>query len=297
MCQFRIALRATEISIADNSMCWVKIEKWNKRHAVAVQRVTTPRLICFWHSSVCVWQRIFQILFRSFVHSFSLITVRYTAPVENIFWKRDAMKPIGQKIVKLLRDMNFDAHPLIIHLFSNGGAYLYQNIDVAVKEMQTPLDVSTKILFPRFNGFVASASLSLSTDLRHNFRFGTRRSPFDGIISGHFTNIRKGSTIQLSHFIVHNIWFGNPLGGRGKCRDVGHENYRNSPLKLIFLLNRQDAFKAVRGAFSTPIETNPYTSLKNLVNYTPQLFLYSDQDKLIPATVRPSSLSHSYDRN
>lgn len=74
-----------------------------------------------------------------------LITVRYTAPVENIFWKRDAMKPIGQKIVKLLYDMNFDSHPLIIHLFSNGGAYLYQNIDLAVKEMQTPLDVRSKI--------------------------------------------------------------------------------------------------------------------------------------------------------
>lgn len=69
--------------------------------------------------------------------------MRYTAPVENIFWKRDAMKPIGQKIVKLLYDMNFDSHPLIIHLFSNGGAYLYQNIDLAVKELETPLDVSS----------------------------------------------------------------------------------------------------------------------------------------------------------
>lgn len=76
--------------------------------------------------------------------TFRLITVRYTAPVENIFWKRDAMKPIGQKIVKLLYDMNLDSHPLIIHLFSNGGAYLYQNIDLAVKELQTPLDVSSE---------------------------------------------------------------------------------------------------------------------------------------------------------
>ena len=71
-----------------------------------------------------------------------MITVRYTAPVENIFWKRDAMKPIGQKIVKLLYDMNFDANPIILHVFSNGGAYLYQHIDLAIKEFQTPLDVS-----------------------------------------------------------------------------------------------------------------------------------------------------------
>lgn len=57
------------------------------------------------------------------------------------------MKPIGQKIVKLLYDMNFDANPIILHVFSNGGAYLYQHIDLAIKEFQTPLDVSL------FDGF------------------------------------------------------------------------------------------------------------------------------------------------
>lgn len=76
---------------------------------------------------------------------YRLITVRYTAPVENIFWKRDAMKPIAQKIVKLLYDMNFEANPIILHVFSNGGAYLYQHIDLAIKEFQTPLDVSAII--------------------------------------------------------------------------------------------------------------------------------------------------------
>lgn len=71
-----------------------------------------------------------------------LITIRYTAPVENIFWKRDAMKPIGQKIVQLMYDMNFETSPVILHVFSNGGAYLYQHLDLAMKEFQTPLDVS-----------------------------------------------------------------------------------------------------------------------------------------------------------
>lgn len=52
------------------------------------------------------------------------------------------MKPIGQKIVKLMLDMNFEANPIIIHVFSNGGAYLYQHIDLAIKEYQIPLDVS-----------------------------------------------------------------------------------------------------------------------------------------------------------
>lgn len=70
-----------------------------------------------------------------------LITVRYTAPVDNIVWKRDALQPIGQKIVKLLYDMSFDTNPIILHVFSNGGAYLYKYIDLATKEFQSPLDV------------------------------------------------------------------------------------------------------------------------------------------------------------
>lgn len=78
---------------------------------------------------------------KIFIECFSLITVRYTAPVENIFWQREGMRPIGQKIVKLLCDMNFDANPIILHVFSNGGVYLYQYIDLAIKEFQTPLDV------------------------------------------------------------------------------------------------------------------------------------------------------------
>ncbi|XP_017840235.1 transmembrane protein 53 isoform X2 [Drosophila busckii] len=70
-----------------------------------------------------------------------LITVRYTAPVDTLFWKRSEMVPIGEKILKLIQDMNFDAHPLIFHIFSNGGAYLYQHINLAVKKHKSPLQV------------------------------------------------------------------------------------------------------------------------------------------------------------
>lgn len=73
---------------------------------------------------------------------FRLITIRYTAPVEYIFWNRDGMKLLGQKIVKLLYDMNFVANPIIVHVFSNGGAYLYQHLDLAMKELQVPLEVN-----------------------------------------------------------------------------------------------------------------------------------------------------------
>lgn len=70
-----------------------------------------------------------------------LITVRYTAPVDTLFWKRSEMIPIGEKILKLIQDMSFDAHPLIFHIFSNGGAYLYQHINLAVRKHKSPLQV------------------------------------------------------------------------------------------------------------------------------------------------------------
>lgn len=70
-----------------------------------------------------------------------LITVRYTAPVETLFWKRTAMKPIGEKILKLIHDMNFDSHPLIFHIFSNGGAYLYQHISLAIRKNKNPIQI------------------------------------------------------------------------------------------------------------------------------------------------------------
>lgn len=125
-----------------------------------------------------------------FVVCYRLITIRYTAPVENIFWKRDAMKPLGQKIVKLMLDMNFDANPIIIHVFSNGGAYLYQHIDLAIKEYQIPLDVSqthvadfclylTVNLTIRLNCFVIfipqqTFFLCVFADLWCNFWFSSR---------------------------------------------------------------------------------------------------------------------------
>ncbi|XP_055541929.1 transmembrane protein 53-B [Wyeomyia smithii] len=70
-----------------------------------------------------------------------LITIRYTAPVNNLFWKRKAMVQIGEKILKLIYDMNFDSHPLIFHVFSNGGAFLYQHIALANRRSKRPVRI------------------------------------------------------------------------------------------------------------------------------------------------------------
>ncbi|CAH0549119.1 unnamed protein product [Brassicogethes aeneus] len=71
-----------------------------------------------------------------------LITLRYTAPVKCLFWKRYQMLKIGEKLVKLLLDLNFDSHPIIIHCFSNGGAFLYQNVSMALDKC--PKDIPVK---------------------------------------------------------------------------------------------------------------------------------------------------------
>lgn len=70
-----------------------------------------------------------------------LITVRYTAPISKLFWQRSDMLLIGDKILKLLCDMNFDNHPVIVHVFSNGGAYLYQHIALAMKRSKQPIQI------------------------------------------------------------------------------------------------------------------------------------------------------------
>jgi hypothetical protein len=70
-----------------------------------------------------------------------LITLRYTAPVKCLFWKRFQMITIGERLVKLLVDLNFENHPIIVHCFSNGGAFLYQNFMLALERSPKPIQV------------------------------------------------------------------------------------------------------------------------------------------------------------
>uniref|UniRef100_A0A1B0AB73 Transmembrane protein 53 n=1 Tax=Glossina pallidipes TaxID=7398 RepID=A0A1B0AB73_GLOPL len=75
-----------------------------------------------------------------------LMTLRYTAPVDTLFWRRSEMVPIGEKILKLVQDMNMHRHPIILHIFSNGGAYLYQHISLATRRNKTPLKIRGMII-------------------------------------------------------------------------------------------------------------------------------------------------------
>lgn len=84
---------------------------------------------------------------------------------------------IGEKILKLMYDMNFEGHPLIFHIFSNGGAYLYQHISLAMRQHGMPLQTRGMIIDSapgerRFLGLFRAVSAIYSRD-RKKFRFVT----------------------------------------------------------------------------------------------------------------------------
>ncbi|CAK9825404.1 Transmembrane protein 53 [Anthophora retusa] len=69
------------------------------------------------------------------------ITLRYTAPVKCLFWQRDKLPNIGKRLIKVIKSKNLDQHPIFFHVFSNGGAFLYQHVSLAMQKDYTPLKV------------------------------------------------------------------------------------------------------------------------------------------------------------
>lgn len=51
------------------------------------------------------------------------------------------MKLLGEKVLKLIFDMKFDSHPIFFHIFSNGGAFTYQHIVLALAKSHRHLQV------------------------------------------------------------------------------------------------------------------------------------------------------------
>ncbi|XP_076623067.1 transmembrane protein 53 [Colletes latitarsis] len=71
----------------------------------------------------------------------SCITLRYTAPVECLFWRRDKMPYIGKRLIQVITDKSLDQHPIFFHIFSNGGAFLYQHVSLAMQQASKPIKV------------------------------------------------------------------------------------------------------------------------------------------------------------
>lgn len=70
-----------------------------------------------------------------------LITLRYITPSKTLLYNQSRMPRIGEKLVQLLFDLNFENHPIIVHCFSNGGAFTYQVFSEALKNSSRPLPV------------------------------------------------------------------------------------------------------------------------------------------------------------
>ncbi|XP_046415115.1 transmembrane protein 53 [Neodiprion virginianus] len=112
----------------------------------------------------------------------SCVTLRYTAPVECLFWKRYRMRDIGRRLVQVIADMNLHEHPIFFHVFSNGGAFLYQHVSFAMQQLETPLKVKG-VIFDSAPGERRISSL---------FR------AISAILGGHpFTNIPMSFVITI----------------------------------------------------------------------------------------------------
>ncbi|XP_058804042.1 transmembrane protein 53 isoform X2 [Phymastichus coffea] len=71
----------------------------------------------------------------------SCITLRCTAPVEYLFWRRDRLPRISKKLIQVITEKCSAEHPVFFHVFSNGGAIFYQHISYAMQQAGSPLKV------------------------------------------------------------------------------------------------------------------------------------------------------------
>ena len=51
------------------------------------------------------------------------------------------MPYIGKRLVQVIMDKNLGEHPIFFHIFSNGGAFLYEYVSVAMQKAGSPFQV------------------------------------------------------------------------------------------------------------------------------------------------------------
>lgn len=49
------------------------------------------------------------------------------------------MPYIGKRLIQVITDKSLDQYPIFFHVFSNGGAFLYQHVSLAMQQANTPL--------------------------------------------------------------------------------------------------------------------------------------------------------------
>ncbi|XP_045159983.2 transmembrane protein 53-like [Mercenaria mercenaria] len=56
------------------------------------------------------------------------ITIRYTSPRDTAFFKVEQLKDTACKLLDLLEDYSITENPILFHIFSNNGSFVYANI-------------------------------------------------------------------------------------------------------------------------------------------------------------------------
>jgi hypothetical protein len=56
------------------------------------------------------------------------------------------MHQLGRRLVELITDMSLEEHPIFFHVFSNGGAFLYQHVSQAMQMCSKPLKVHKEVV-------------------------------------------------------------------------------------------------------------------------------------------------------
>ncbi|XP_050302237.1 transmembrane protein 53 isoform X2 [Anthonomus grandis grandis] len=148
-----------------------------------------------------------------------LITLRYTAPVKWLFVKRDHISIIGQKLVKLLFELNFDNHPIFVHCFSNGGAFLYQNFSTAINYNDKPLELKGVIFDSapgkrRLGTLFKAISAIMEGNVLYNFTTSLFMTMFLSLVW--FVEVIS-NTLFASENVLSNNPFANLLNEKNRC--------------------------------------------------------------------------------
>lgn len=61
------------------------------------------------------------------------VTIRYTAPTDDIFFRTDNLKRSAEKLLELLVELDLDSNPVFVHSFSNGGCSVHRWISHLVQ--------------------------------------------------------------------------------------------------------------------------------------------------------------------
>lgn len=64
------------------------------------------------------------------------------------------MPYIGKRLLQVITDKRLNEHPIFFHVFSNGGAVLYQHVSLAMQRTNTPLKVRAAVIATVFLGEV-----------------------------------------------------------------------------------------------------------------------------------------------